>query len=495
MANGPPELFDLEAEKSLLGALFLEPDAVLEIPQVQSLRATDFWLRDHRRIWAAIRKLRREGREVDVVTVLDQLRRLSGGNGNKQDQYYLPDLITATPTWRKAGEHAAIVKDWARQREAQDAISDLGAAFGGDGRFENALDNAIDQLSSIQAGDDFASWPIRTLADAYAPREPLTYAIEGLFAQPSLSIAYGAPGTFKTLLLTEAALCVAAGQPWLESLPGSSERTARATVQMPVLWLDFDNGTRRMDERVEALAKERNLDPGGAPFYYTCMPTPWLDASSYSSTRSLAKRINDLLAGLVVIDNLGVIAGDADENSAEMAAVMGNLRRCVEETDAAMVVIHHQNKSSGHGRPGDALRGHTSIEAALDLALHVERDVGSDVVTIKSTKTRGADVYPFGALWTYEHKDGTESELARARFWGQEIDDKTSDAAIEDVIIDIVSTRPGMTRGDLVESAGESLDVGRDRIRSVIKRLVNKDEITTRSGKHNAIEHYPGTVR
>lgn len=490
MKTRPRELFNVEAEQAVLGALLLSPDDVLQMPEIQALRAADFWLERHRAIWQAIHKLQREGREVDLVALRDELRRLNGGGVEEFAE--LPDLISATPTWLRAGEHARIVKNWARQREAEAAISRLGGSFGSDGRFDDRLNEAIQHLNAIQAGDDFASWPIRTLADAYAPRDPLTYAIEGLFALPSLSVVYGSPGTFKTLLLLEAALCVAAGQPWLTSLPGQLDATARETVLMPVFWLDFDNGSRRMDERVEALAKARDLDPETVPFYYSCMPTPWLDASSYSSTRSLAKRINDLMAGLVVIDNLGTISGAADENSTEMVQVMGNLRRCAEETGAAVVVIHHQRKSGGIGRPGDALRGHSSIEAALDLALHVEREEKSALATIQSTKARGADVRPFGALWTFERKPGTDGELDTARFWGQEIEDRTSDHAVRETVLEIIEALPGINRGDLIAAALEDLDVGRATVRRIVKELVAEGEISAKTGAHRAMEHYLG---
>jgi hypothetical protein len=48
---------------------------------------------------------------------------------------------------------------------------------------------------------------------------PLIYVVEGLFPLPSLSIVYGAPGTIKSLLMADLAICAAAGLPWLPPLP------------------------------------------------------------------------------------------------------------------------------------------------------------------------------------------------------------------------------------------------------------------------------------
>ncbi|PIP35489.1 MAG: hypothetical protein COX20_11090, partial [Desulfobacterales bacterium CG23_combo_of_CG06-09_8_20_14_all_52_9] len=59
-----------------------------------------------------------------------------------------------------------------------------------------------------------------TLADAYKERPVLQYVVSGLFPLPSLSIVYGAPGTLKSLLLADMAICVASGNAWLP--PASS---------------------------------------------------------------------------------------------------------------------------------------------------------------------------------------------------------------------------------------------------------------------------------
>jgi len=344
----------------------------------------------------------------------------------------------------------------------------------------------------VLESESIEDWPLFTLADAYKEREPVSYVIEGLFVQPSLNIVYGAPGCFKSLLLTEAALCVAAGTPWLETLPNDDAQTARETIgPAPALWLDFDNGNVAMHSRIEALGKARELAADMVPFYYAVMPTPWLDASSWLAMAQLTELINGMPAAMVVIDNLGTVSGGTDENSSEMVQVLANFRRVAELTGAAIVVIHHQRKGQNGGRPGDALRGHSSIEAALDLALHVDREQGSELVTIQSTKTRHADVYPCGARFSYEHKPDSY-ELAWARFWGFGVDDTTSDRAIRQAIKEIVSMAPGVNKTELVNEAHEGLEVSRKRIRGQIDLMVQSGKLQTEQGKHNATLYFAG---
>ncbi len=336
--------------------------------------------------------------------------------------------------------------------------------------------------------EDVFGWTFRTLHDAYAEREPTQYVVSQLLALPSLNIVYGAPGCLKSMLLADLATCVAGNHNWLEPLPELEHTVTFPTLQKPVLWIDFDNGTRRTDDRFGALARARNLQPH-IPLYYASMPCPWLDASNAAEVEQLRWRIQALDAALVIIDNLGTVCGDADENSSAMIKVLGNFRRLAEETNSAVVIIHHQRKTSGfNSRAGESLRGHSSIEAALDLALLVQReDEQSPTVEIKSTKTRGVDVWPFAAMFTYEHKKDT-NDLYKARFWGVSVDDDNSDRSLDAAIFEVLKAEGGLSQSGLIKGVREVLpDMGINRIRRRLTYHEAKGKIENRSeGLKNA---------
>lgn len=334
------------------------------------------------------------------------------------------------------------------------------------------------------------AWNLRTLAQAYEPRPPIEYAIAGLFAKPSLNIVYSAPGQLKSMLLADAAVCVAADRPWLPPLP-STDGAPFAVRQFPVLWIDLDNGRRRTDDRFAALGRARNL-PADIPLHYVSMPTPWPNLSTPTTANDLAGLISHLHAGLIVIDNLGLITGDTNENDAGMANVMGSLRSLAEDSGAAIVVIHHQRKGQNGttaGRKGDSLRGHSSIEAALDLALRIEREDGASTVTVESTKVRGVDVPRFGAIFTYDHVAGT-TELERAMFYRVATDEAGSDRDIDDAIFEALQDSPKNQKA-LVDAVRTALDTaerkpGRDRIRARADLLASQDRIERSKGDRNA---------
>lgn len=261
-----------------------------------------------------------------------------------------------------------------------------------------------------------AEWTIRSLVDAYKPRPPTRFVVDGIFSDGSLNIVYGPPAAMKSMILADLCACVVTGADWLPGI--HSDGRGVATEASPVFWVDMDNGTRRTDQRIDAVSRARNIPPT-APFYYVSMPQPPLNVMELNMMIYLRDLIRSIGARLVVIDNLGLITGEVEENSAAMAMVMGYLRQIAEYSGAAIVLIHHQRKGGANGgRAGDALRGHSSIEAAIDLALHVMREPDQDELTLRSTKTRGVPVRPMSAEFSYTHQPGT-SDLATAWFSGK----------------------------------------------------------------------------
>ena len=79
MANGDPavaevrrEPYSLEAEQAVLGGLLLSDDAYDRV--ADRLDEDDFFIKDHRLIYAAISGLYRDSRPRDALTVAEQLK-------------------------------------------------------------------------------------------------------------------------------------------------------------------------------------------------------------------------------------------------------------------------------------------------------------------------------------------------------------------------------------------------------------------------------------
>lgn len=335
-------------------------------------------------------------------------------------------------------------------------------------------------------------WTIYGVADALKDREPIEYIVDGVFQRASLNILYGAPGSLKSLLLADCAAAVVSGDDWLPGAIGDAGNGLKVK-QSPALWIDLDNGTRRTHERMGAVARARNLTPD-AQLHYMSMPAPPIDVFNIElMTDLILLARDDLQAGLMVVDNLGLLTGDTDENSAAMAKVMGTLRIVAERTNAAVVVVHHQRKTNGNGpskaRVGETLRGHSSIEAALDLALLVMREPDGASVIVKHTKSRGAEPPQVAAHFHYTHKPGT-NELETAWFSGAPA--LRGEDAIRAAIVDVVNKHEQIGKERLIEHVRESMGAsapGVNKVRNLLADMIAEgDELTEqRKGNHHLV--------
>ena len=328
------------------------------------------------------------------------------------------------------------------------------------------------------------NWHPFTLADAYRPRPPIEYLAGRMFELPSLNVIYGAPGTLKSFLLADLAVCVASGTPWLPPL-GNKTAAALPVTQRNVVWFDFDNGKRRTHDRFAALGKALDLSPD-IPLKYYSMPIPLLDARNNHQIEEVAEIIAKFEAKLVTIDNLGVVSGGADENTVAMIQILSHLRWLVETTGSVLNVIHHRRKSNTMvGRMGDALRGHSSIEAALDLALLVKREDASQNIILQPTKVRGAEVKPLAATFTYQlDKSGG---LQVARFFATQRPGVIAAVQRWEVIYRCAGDEP-QNKSSLADRAYEALEgkYGINLIHSDIELMVQEGYLLRAKGQRNA---------
>lgn len=104
---------DLAAEACLLGAVLLNPTAIVEVDDI--LKEIDFFDKKHEYIYKAALKVYRSGKEVDIVTVGSALKDEKlfhnvGGND------YLNQLINTVPTASHIKSYADIIINKSRRR-------------------------------------------------------------------------------------------------------------------------------------------------------------------------------------------------------------------------------------------------------------------------------------------------------------------------------------------------------------------------------------------
>lgn len=116
----PPQ--SVEAEQAVLGGLMLAPDAIDRVADL--LNEQDFYRRDHRLIYRAIRELSEKNKPFDAVTLgewfeSNNLSEQLGGNS------YLIELASTTPSAANIRAYAEIVREKSVLRQLIDAGTEI----------------------------------------------------------------------------------------------------------------------------------------------------------------------------------------------------------------------------------------------------------------------------------------------------------------------------------------------------------------------------------
>jgi RecA-family ATPase len=277
------------------------------------------------------------------------------------------------------------------------------------------------------------NWQETTVKEAMLDTDPTAYLIDGIIEVNSLNMFYGAPATGKSLLLQDMCVCASAGLPWLADANG---KNGFKTTQCEVVWLNFDDKRQRLNKRITALVKGH--EQGDDIAIHMFSPGEHFDLSSMAATEDLIDFVSFAKGGLMVIDTLSCLTGETDENSAAMKFVMANLRYICNVNQMSIILSHHQTKGRKEGRLGDSLRGHSSIEASLDLAINVKKITNGSLLT--PTKVRGEEIaYEITARFDYTTIEGTR-DMETARFFGSRTVERhvKSTVSLERVMLDIL---------------------------------------------------------
>lgn len=150
----PPH--DLEAERSVLGAILIDSSAMHLITEF--VRPEFFYSPEHQYIFSAMISLFEKQQPIDVVTLKNELQH-KGDLKKVGGTSYLSDLINTVPTAAYAENYGNIVKDHYIKRTLIEISSKIvERAFNNKGETRGLLDQAeadIFQLSQQQSHRDF----------------------------------------------------------------------------------------------------------------------------------------------------------------------------------------------------------------------------------------------------------------------------------------------------------------------------------------------------
>ena len=142
----------VEAEKSVLGGIFLKPDIFGDV--VEILHPNDFYKNGHKLIYEAMRDIYNSGTGIDPIVVVNKLKKNEKFDELVGEQL-LFDIISDVPTAANIIEYAKIVKEKATLRrlgEVGTKIVEL--AYEGYEEVDNILDKAEGMIFKISENVD-----------------------------------------------------------------------------------------------------------------------------------------------------------------------------------------------------------------------------------------------------------------------------------------------------------------------------------------------------
>lgn len=261
------ELFNLEAEQAVLGAILRDNDAMDRIPE---LGAEHFYRADHRSVFAEIAKQIGAGKRVDAVTLAERLNDQGG-----EMFAYLARLHSTAPSSAKVEYHARIVIEKAAKRSLLELSADLAAdAESGKESTEciaaaaaklddmaqrktakdpRRLDATLEEYITLL--QDRMDGKVRPIPTGY---KHLDEMLDGGLERGTLTVIAGRPGTGKTA--AGLGICRNASRDYSSlflsmemSVNQVNDRNIAALGKIDMSWLRRPGETREDKERWDAI--------------------------------------------------------------------------------------------------------------------------------------------------------------------------------------------------------------------------------------------------
>lgn len=394
----PPH--DIQAEGAALGALLLNPNALIDVAE-RSLSADDFYRPAHGHIFAAIQALAARGEPVDAITVSSQLaaQNLLDAVGGTPT---LIELQADTPAVSNAGHYAAIITRTSRLRRLISTAREI---------IDTAMGSSQGQVEEVIQAAEQAIYDVSNDSPMTQTNTVATYAPDAL---ADIDLRAANPGAIRGVatgftdydqLLSgyqPGTLNIVAARPAMgKSAFASSVSTHAAindnkTVAMFTLEMSAVETLKRFVSahgRINANhIRTGHLKPGerdqiGSTVDSLAASNLYLNESSattISSLRSESRRVAAKAGGidLIVIDYLQLMdttgSSNASTREREVAAQSRGLKLLAKELNVPVVCLAQVNRGVEHRldkRPSLAdLRESGAIEADADTVTFLYRD-------------------------------------------------------------------------------------------------------------------------
>jgi replicative DNA helicase len=170
--------YNIEAEQSILGGIFLKPDAVAKV--IEIIKSDDFYKHSNKIIYEVMLECYEEGDVIDPLLVVEKLKKRQKLNeiGGEEELF---DIIKSVPTAANIENYARIVKEKATLRKLIDVgTSIVELAYDGYDEVESIMDRAENMIFKIaQDKEKKEVYSVKDLIDEEFERLEKVYQNKG----------------------------------------------------------------------------------------------------------------------------------------------------------------------------------------------------------------------------------------------------------------------------------------------------------------------------
>jgi hypothetical protein len=215
---------------------------------------------------------------------------------------------------------------------------------------------------------------------AIEERRDASWLIESLWLTEAAGLIGGAPKCGKSWLGLDMAVSVASKTPCLGRFA--------VTTKGPALVYLAEDSLSGVRSRVAGICKSRDLDI--AALDLTVITASVLRLDDELDRERLWRAVERIAPRLLLLDPLVRMHRLDENNSRDIAGILGFLREIQRHFKTALVLTHHASKRA-HSRPGQALRGSSDLHAFGDSNLYLSRDEGGIVLAVEHRAAAAID--------------------------------------------------------------------------------------------------------